>query len=176
MLLRQASLEDLPSLLDIHNNAVKTLKAIWTDKLDTLEDRTTWFKERTQAGFPVLVVENDTGDVIGYGSFGLYRPKEGYRLTVEHSIYISPQARGKGAGRLLLDKLVEVARSQGYHVMLASVDGENAGSVALHLKFGFKSVGRIPQVGMKFGQWLDLVLMTLVLDDRARPPQDQEKR
>ncbi|WP_153770542.1 GNAT family N-acetyltransferase [Labrenzia sp. CE80] len=172
MLLRHAVPEDLPGLLDIHNNAVKTLKAIWTDKLDTLEDRTTWFEERTQAGYPVFVVENEAGDVIGFGSFGPYRPKEGYRLTVEHSIYILPQARGKGAGGLLLEKLIEVARGQGYHVMLAAVDGENAGSIALHLKFGFKSVGRIPQIGVKFGKWLDLVLMSLVLDDRVRPPQD----
>ncbi|MBD8892383.1 N-acetyltransferase [Labrenzia suaedae] len=170
MLLRDGTEEDLPALLEIHNDAVRTLKAIWTDRQETLESRRDWFRSRKSAGLPVIVAEDESGQVVGYGSFGPYREKEGYRLTVEHSVYVLPQARGLGAGRLLLERLIELARGQGYHVLVAAIDGENGGSIALHEKCGFKVVGRLPQVGMKFGDWLDLVLMTLVLDDHANPP------
>ena len=169
MKIRNATSADLPALLDIHNDAVRTLKAIWTDKLDTLEDRRAWFDGRKAAGLPVIVAETEDGAVAGYGSFGPFRAKEGYRLTMEHSIYVAPDARGKGIGKALLLRLIDLARADGCHVLVGAVDGENAASVALHQKCGFEITGRLPQVGMKFGQWLDLVLMTLVLDDRPVP-------
>ncbi len=169
MHLRHATPADLPTLLDIHNDAVRSLRAIWTDRLDTLEDRKAWFETRTQAGLPVIVAETEDGKVVGYGSYGPYRPKEGYRLTMEHSVYVTRQARGTGAGTALLAKLIEQAREDGYHVLIGSVEAENTASVALHRKLGFEIAGRLPQVGMKFGEWLDLYLMTLVLDGRPMP-------
>lgn len=172
MLLRDATPDDLPALLDIHNDAVRTLKAIWTDKLDTAEDRRSWFEARRQAGLPVVVAEMPDGTVAGYGSYGPYRPKEGYRHTMEHSIYVLPQARGSGMGHALLARLVELARQNGHHVLIGSVESGNAASIALHRKLGFEVSGRLPQIGAKFGQWLDLVLMTLVLDGRTAPGTD----
>lgn len=173
MHLRDAIGEDVPALLNIHNDAVRTLKAIWTDRQETLESRRAWFDARKAAGLPIIVAEDESGQVVGYGSFGPYREKEGFRLTMEHSVYVLPEARGLGAGRALLERLIEVARQDGYHVLVAAIDGENTGSVALHEKCGFKVVGRLPQVGMKFGDWLDLVLMTLLLDDKTNPPADR---
>ncbi|MBD1544820.1 GNAT family N-acetyltransferase [Roseibium aggregatum] len=167
--LRNATSADLPALLDIHNDAVRTLKAIWTDKLDTLEDRRAWFDARKDAGLPVIVAETEDGTVAGYGSFGPFRAKEGYRLTMEHSIYVAPEARGKGIGKALLVRLIDMARADGYHVLVGAIDGENTASIALHRQLGFEITGRMPQVGIKFGQWLDLVLMTLVLDERPAP-------
>jgi len=170
MHIRPATSADLPALLDIHNDAVRTLKAIWTDKPDTLDDRRAWFEARREAGLPVIVAETDDGTVAGYGSYGPFRPKEGYRLTLEHSVYVAPDVRGRGIGKALLVRLIELARADGCHVLVGAIDGENTGSIALHRQLGFDVTGRLPQVGMKFGQWLDLVLMTLVLDDRPVPP------
>jgi L-amino acid N-acyltransferase YncA len=172
MHIRSATFADLPALLDIHNDAVRTLKAIWTDKLDTLEDRRAWFDGRKAAGLPVIVAETEDGTIAGYGSYGPFRAKEGYRLTMEHSIYVAPGARGKGVGKALLVRLIEQARADGCHVLVGAVDGENAASVALHQTCGFEITGRLPQVGMKFGQWLDLLVMTRVLDDRPVPPEN----
>ncbi|ADZ72147.1 GNAT family N-acetyltransferase [Polymorphum gilvum] len=170
MHLRDATAADLPALLAIHNDAVRTLKAIWTDKTETLEDRRTWFDGRRAAGFPVIVAEDAAGRVVGYGSYGPFRAKDGYRLTLEHSVYVDPATQGRGVGKALLKRLIELARADGYHVLVGAIDGENETSIALHRQFGFETVGRMPQVGIKFGQWLDLVLMTLVLDNRSEPP------
>lgn len=172
MLLRDATPADLPALLDIHNDAVRTLKAIWTDRQDTAEERRQWFEARTSAGLPVVVAELPGGTIAGYGSYGPYRPKEGYRHTMEHSVYVVPQARGSGVGQALLARLVERARNDGYHVLVGSVESGNTASIALHRKLGFEIAGRLPQIGAKFGQWLDLVLMTLLLDARPAPVED----
>ncbi len=170
--LRSATQEDLPALLTIHNHAVENLLAAWTTKTETLEQRAEWLKERQQAGLPVIVAEDDYGNVIGYGSYGPFRYREGYRLTVEHSLYVTENARGSGVGRALLERLIHLAREAGYHVLVGGVDGENEASLALHEKCGFEITGRLPQVGQKFGRWLDLVFVSLVLDEREVPPGD----
>jgi L-amino acid N-acyltransferase YncA len=170
--LRDATQEDLPILLSIHNHAVEHLTAAWTTKKDTLEERAAWLAEHEDAGLPVIVAEDDYGNVIGYGTYKPFRHREGYRLTVEHSLYVVESAQGSGVGRAILERLVQLARRDGYHVLVGAVDGENTASIALHKKLGFEVTGRLPQVGMKFGRWLDLALVTLILDDRPAPPEN----
>ena len=169
MIIREATIEDVPGLLEVHNYAVRELDAIWTEQEETLEQRTRWFTERTGAGFPVLAALDDGGKIVGYGTFGQYRPKDGYRLTVEHSLYLLPEGQGKGIGKALLERLIEIAREQGRHVMVAVIDDKNEGSIRLHEKFGFTEAGRLPQTGIKHGRWLGQVTMILRLDDRAVP-------
>ena len=169
MLLRAATDDDLPALLDLHNNAVRELRAIWTDRLDTLEDRRNWLEGRRAAGLPVIVAVDEHGGLIGYSSYGPFRAKEGYRLTMEHSIYVNQTAQGKGIGKALLADLIERAKAAGVHVLVGAVDADNAASLALHARFGFTETGRLPQVGFKFGEWLDLVFMTLILDTAPAP-------
>lgn len=170
MIIREATIDDVPGLLAVHNYAVRALDAIWTEREETLAERATWFTGRTGAGFPVLVAIDDDGKVIGYGTFGQYRPKDGYRLTVEHSLYILPEGQGKGVGTALLGRLIEIARQQARHVMVAVIDDKNESSVRLHEKFGFTLAGRLPQTGFKNGHWLGQVTMLLQLDDRPAPP------
>lgn len=170
MIVRDATLDDLPGLLAVHNYAVRELDAIWSEREETLEERTSWFEARTGGGFPVLVAVDDDGAVLGYGTFGQYRPKTGYRLTVEHSIYIAADAQGKGVGKAMLVRLIEIARAQERHVMVAVIDDQNDVSVKLHEKFGFEIAGRLPQSGMKHGRWLGQINMMLRLDDRDTPP------
>ncbi len=169
MKLRRATRSDLPAILDLHNDAVKTLAAIWTDKLDTLQDREDWFESRMKDGFPVIVAEAGNGEFLGYGSYGPFREKSGYDKTMEHSVYITPDARGQGAGSALLEELVRLAREDRYHVLVGAIDSENKGSIRLHERFGFKVTGELPQVGFKFGRWLDLTLMTLILNSDQAP-------
>lgn len=169
MRMRDAKTDDMPGLLAVHNYAVRELDAIWSEREETLEERTHWFETRISAGFPVLVAVDDEGTVLGYGTFGQYRPKSGYRLTVEHSIYIAADAQGNGVGKAMLARLIEIAREQKRHVMVAVIDDNNDVSVKLHEKFGFEIAGRLPQTGFKHGRWLGQVNMILQLDDRDAP-------
>jgi phosphinothricin acetyltransferase len=105
----------------------------------------------------------DEGKVLGYGSFGEFRPFEGYRMTVEHSLYVLDEAQGRGIGRMLLAALIEEARRMGKRVMVGAIDGSNYASLALHETMGFEQTGRMPGVGEKFGKPLDLVLVQLRL-------------
>lgn len=159
--IRPATEADLPAILAIYNDAVENTTAIWNEKPADLANRKAWFADRTGKGFPVLVAERD--GVIGYGSFGDFRPFDGYRVTVEHSVYVSKDARGQGAGETLLASLIAEAKRMQKHNMIGGIDASNAPSIALHVKFGFEEVGRMPGVGEKFGKPLDLVLMQKVL-------------
>ncbi|MEO6340051.1 MAG: N-acetyltransferase family protein, partial [Caulobacteraceae bacterium] len=122
------------------------------------------------AGYPLLVAEWE-GRVVGYASFGDFRPFQGYRHTVENSVYVAPDAHRRGVGRVLMEALIHRARAMGKHVMVAGIEAENLASIRLHAAAGFVEVGRLPQVGRKFGRWLDLVFMQRALDDgEASPP------
>jgi L-amino acid N-acyltransferase YncA len=158
MNVRTASEADLPAVLAIYNDAVRNTTAIWNETPVDLENRRAWFAARRKAGFPVLVAD-EGGRVAGYGSFGDFRPFEGYRVTVEHSLYVARDARRRGHGAALLTALIDEARKLEKRVMIGGIDAENAVSIALHAKFGFAEVGRLPGVGIKFGRPLDLVLM-----------------
>jgi phosphinothricin acetyltransferase len=157
-MIRAATEEDLPTILDIYNDAVLHTTAIWNETAVDLENRRAWFRARRVAGFPVIVAEHD-GRVVGYGSFGDFRPFEGYRVSVEHSLYVAADARGRGLGKSLLTALIDEASALGKRAMIGGIDGVNDASLALHGKFGFVEVGRLPGVGVKFGRPLDLVLM-----------------
>jgi phosphinothricin acetyltransferase len=159
--IRPATEADLGAILAIYNDAVMKTTAIWNEAPSTLESRQAWFVQRRQAGFPVLVAETD--GVQGYGSFGEFRPFEGYRYTVEHSVYVLDEAQGKGLGKLLLQALIAEARGMGKRVMVGAIDASNYASLALHETMGFEETGRMPGVGEKFGKRLDLVLVQLNL-------------
>ncbi|MHA7774920.1 GNAT family N-acetyltransferase [Roseibium sp. M-1] len=169
MKIRNAEPGDIPALLAIYNQAVRETTAAWTNIEETLDDRLTWYEGRIRDGLPVLVALSDAGDVQGFASFGPFRPREGYRLTAEHSVYVDPGVHGRGIGALLLSELIGIAKVSGLHLLVGVVDGENAASIALHRKLGFEVTGRLPEAGTKFGRWLDLVLLTKVLGTMEAP-------
>ncbi|BBU30543.1 GCN5-related N-acetyltransferase [Caballeronia pedi] len=169
MPIRDAGLDDLPVITSIYNDAVQHTTAIWNDKLVDVANRTQWLAERQKQGYPVLVSVDENGQVLGYASFGDWRAFDGYRHTVEHSVYVHAGQRGKGIGEALMLALLERARRIGKHVMVAAIESGNKGSIRLHEKLGFQHVGQLPQVGMKFGVWLDLTFLQLILDDREKP-------
>ncbi len=160
--IRPATEADLPAILAIYNDAVTKTTAIWNEAPSDLASRQVWFAERRRSDFPVLVAD-DAGKVLGYGSFGEFRPFEGYRFTVEHSVYVLDEAQGRGIGKMLLKALIEEARRLGKRVMVGAIDASNYASLALHETMGFEETGRMPGVGEKFGKRLDLVLVQLAL-------------
>jgi L-amino acid N-acyltransferase len=168
LLIRDALPADAAAILPIYNHAALETTAIWNDGASDLAGREAWLAARRAAGFPVLIAERD-GDVCGFASFGDFRAWDGYRFTVEHSIYVDPGQHRGGVGRALLAALIERARAAGKHAMIGGIEAGNTASIGLHVSLGFREVGRLPQVGAKFGQWLDLVFLQLTLDDRATP-------
>ena len=171
MMIRNATQHDLPAIRDIYNDAVLNTTAIWNEQPVDLGNRQAWFSARHAQGYPILVaVEN--GEVTGYASYGDWRPFEGFRYSVEHSVYIRSDQRGKGLGPRLMQALIERAREGGKHVMVAAIESGNQASIRLHERLGFITTGQMPQVGIKFGRWLDLTFMQLALNPGAEPPKE----
>ena len=168
MQIRAAEEGDAKVIAEIYNDAVLNTTAIWNDSTVDIANRIQWIATRQAAGFPVLVADNEHG-VIGYASYGDWRPWDGYRHTVEHSVYVHTNGRGKGVGGMLMAALIERAREHGKHMMIAGIESENSASIALHKKLGFSDGGRLNQVGCKFGRWLDLTFLQLQLDARPQP-------
>ncbi len=162
ILIRDATEADLAAIRDIYNDAVEHTTAIWNEQLIDVENRRAWMELRRARGFPVLVAEMD-GKVAGYASYGDWRAFDGYRHTVEHSVYVHKDARGAGIGRALMEALIGRAREGRVHVMIAAIEAGNSASVRLHETLGFRLVGVHREVGTKFGRWLDLAMMELML-------------
>jgi len=162
MIIRDARASDLPEILGIYNDVVQTSTAIYEDALSTPEERRAWFESRRKQGMPVLVGE-EAGEVIGFSSFGDWRPRWGYRFTVEHSVHIRADRRGRGHGRTLIEALFPLAVDMKMHVMIGHIDSAAAASIRLHEKLGFERVGYYREVAWKFDRWLDLVAVQKTL-------------
>lgn len=169
MQIRDALDADLDGILQIYNDAVQNSTAIWNDRVVDLDDRRAWLAERCDQRCPVLVAINDEQRVAGYASFGPWRPHDGFRHTVENSVYVGPGQRGSGIGRSLMQALIQRARQLDKHVMVAAIESENRASIHMHQQLGFIHVGQMRQVGCKFGRWLDLTVMQLTLHRMANP-------
>ncbi|MFY0480996.1 GNAT family N-acetyltransferase [Flavobacterium sp. PLA-1-15] len=161
-IIRPAVIEDLPSILEIVNHAILDTTAIYDYDERTLAEQQIWFEEKQASNFPVIVAEFEN-EVIGFGTYGAFRVKIGYRFTVEHSVYVNEKAIGKGIGKLLLQKLIDLAKEQNHHSMIGVIDASNSASIAFHKKFGFQEVGILKEAGYKFDKWLDVSLMQLPL-------------
>lgn len=160
--IRQATEKDLDAILEIVNYNILNTTAIYDYEPRTLVQQKTIFDEKVKAGFPLIIIEIDN-DIAGFGTYGAFRFKEGYKFTVEHSVYVSIDYQGKGLGKLLLAALIELAQKQKLHTMIAVIDAENQNSVEFHKQFGFETVGVIKESAYKFDKWLDTVFMQLIL-------------
>ena len=169
--IRSASEADLPEILEIYNDVILHTTAVYTYEPHTSEMRKAWYDDKVKAGYPVLVAEED-GHVIGLSSYGPFRAWPAYKYTVENSVYVAENSRGKGIARLLMQPLIDAARSQGYHAIIAGIDAANHASIGLHRHFGFEEVAHFREVGYKFGRWLDLTFMELLLEGSPARPVD----
>jgi L-amino acid N-acyltransferase YncA len=166
--IRPAVASDLPAITAIYAEAV--LYGTATFELDSpdLAEMTRRFTEITSAGFPYLVALLE-GRVVGYSYASLYRTRPAYRFTVENAIYLAPDSHRRGVGTQLLQRLIEDCETLGFRQIIAVIgDSANAGSIGVHSKAGFQMIGLHPDVGYKFGRWLDVVMMQRALGGGGR--------
>jgi L-amino acid N-acyltransferase YncA len=162
MIIRDANIEDLPRLLEIYNEVIINTTAVYDYEPHTLTMRQQWFETKQQQGFPVFVAEED-GIIYGFSSIGPFRAWAGYKFTVENSIYVASESRGKGVAKLLMSPLISAAKQLNMHAIVAGIDADNIASIGLHEKFGFTEVAHFKEVGYKFDRWLDLKFLELVI-------------
>lgn len=162
VIIRNATVEDLPQILEIVNHAILHTTSNYLYEVQTVENQLQWFEEKKSKQFPIIVADYN-GTAVGFGTYGTFREKIGYQFTVEHSVYVAPEFIGKGIGKQLLLALIVLAKDGGYHTMIGGIDAANTGSIDFHRKFGFIETGIIKEVGFKFGKWLDLQFMQLIL-------------
>lgn len=156
--IRDAEEADLPSILAIYNDVIASSTAVYMEEPVTLENRRAWWQAHVQQGYPVLVASDESG-VVGFATFTDFRAPPGYRFTVEHSIHVHRDRRGRGVGRVLMLPLIDQAAQLGKHVMIGGVDAQNVASIRFHERLGFERVAYFREVGFKFGRWLDLVFL-----------------
>lgn len=157
------------AILDIFNDAILTSTALYDYKPRAPDSMIAWFEAKRVGGFPVIGIEDDAGALLGFGSYGTFRAWPAYKYSVEHSVYVHRDHRGKGLGRVLVQALIAAARDNDKHAVIGGIDASNAGSIALHEQLGFRHVGTLPQVGFKFGRWLDLAFYQLLLETPVAP-------
>lgn len=161
MHLRLATEADLPAIRDIYNHYVLTSTTTYQEVPDTLDDRRIWFRNR-EPRHVVTVAELD-GGVVGWASLNVFRARSAYRFSCENSVYVDHRFFRRGIGAALLADSIERAKASGFKTIVAGIDADQAGSIAIHAKHGFEQVGRFERVGFKFDRWLDVVFMQLQL-------------
>lgn len=157
------------AILDILNEQIRTSTAVYEYVPRTPDSMVAWFKTKEARNYPVIGVEDDNGTLMGFATYGVFRERPAYKYTVEHSVYIHQDYRGKGLGLALMERLIEAARAQDLHVLVGGIDATNKVSIAMHEKLGFVHAGTIRESGFKFGQWLDLAFYQLTLRTPFEP-------
>ncbi len=162
IIIRPAETKDVKVILDIINHEILHSTVVYDYQEHTYAQQLSWFEKKLQDNMPVIVAESEE-KVVGFGTFGIFRPWDAYQFSVEHSIYTHHNSRGMGIGKLIMTELIRLATEKGYHTMIAGVDASNKGSYEFHKKFGFQEIGTFKEVGYKFDKWLDLIFMQLFL-------------
>jgi L-amino acid N-acyltransferase YncA len=170
MMIRSATGTDLPGILGIYNEAVLNTTATYEYEPHTLEMRKAWFDEHVRDNYPVFVAQNGDGRIVGWSCLSKFRPRTGYRFTGEDSIYVAADQRGRGIGKSLLQPVIQSARDLGLHAVIAGIDAGGRASIRLHAHFGFVQVAHLKEAGWKFGRWLDMIYMELLLNGASHAP------
>lgn len=153
--IREATINDLQAMLAIYNEAILNQTSTFDLEEQTMEQRKIWFS-KYGSKYPLIVADFD-GQVVGYASLSPFRDKEAYDKTVEISVYIDKGQRGRGIGKALMAKILELAKTLNYHTVIAGITAGNEVSVKIHENFGFEYIGCFKEVGYKFNQWQDVL-------------------
>jgi L-amino acid N-acyltransferase YncA len=166
--IRPAVDDDLADILRIYNQAIEKTTAVFEYRAHTIDMRREWFRAKA-AGSRAVLVAVESGTILGFASYGPFRAWPAYKYSEELSVYVEEQARGRGIGTALVEALVAHARARDLHVLIAGITADNVASLRLHEKLGFVEVAHIREVGYKFGRWLDLKLLQILLDGPSHP-------
>jgi L-amino acid N-acyltransferase len=151
------------AILAIFNEAIATSTALYEYEPRTLSTVETWFKTKAEQNYPIMGMEDSNGNLMGFATYGTFRPYAAFQYSVEHSVYVDAKFRNQGIGKRLLQELILLAQQQNYHTMIGGIDGSNQISIKLHQSLGFAHCGSIKEVGFKFDRWLDLEFYQLIL-------------
>ncbi len=171
MQVRLANESDLEQLLTIYNDIILNTTAVYQYEPHNLQMRREWYKTKQKEGFPVFVAE-DNNSIAGFSTLGTFRNWQAYKYSVENSIYVASNNRGKGVGKLLMPPLIDAAIKMDMHTIIAGIDATNEASLHLHKKFGFEEVAWFKEVGYKFNRWLDLKFLQLILKTPETPSEN----
>ncbi|MEK8179952.1 N-acetyltransferase family protein [Flavobacterium buctense] len=155
--------EDVQPIVDIINYNILNSTALYDYHPRTLEQQEAIFEDKLKKGFPIIVATIEE-KVVGFGYYSEFRFREAYRFTVEHSVYVDNDFHGKGIGKIIMQNLIDLAKKQKLHTMIAVIDSENQSSVTFHEQFGFKTVAVLKETGFKFDRWLHSQIMQLMLE------------
>jgi phosphinothricin acetyltransferase len=155
-------------ILDILNEAIANSTALYEYRPRTAESMQGWFAEKAAGRFPIIGAA-EGGTLLGFATYGTFRARAAYKYTVEHSVYVHKDHRGRGIGTALMHELIAAAREQQYHVLVGGIDISNATSVTMHERLGFTYAGTVRQAAYKFGRWLDLGFYQLILETPENP-------
>ena len=159
--IRRATLDDAVAIRDIYNHYVLTSTCTYQYEPETLEQRQAWLCQRSDLHPAIVVTIEDR--VVGWASLSPWKEREGYRFAVEFSVYIHHELHRRGLGQALVEELIRLARAAGHHTMLGGACSSQTASLALQESMGFRRVAHLKEVGYKFGRWLDVVYLQLIL-------------
>lgn len=157
------------AILAIFNEAIANTTALYDYKPRTMEMMAGWFEAKTKGKYPVFGIERDSGELMGFATYGTFRERPAYKYSVEHSVYVDTRFRRRGVGKRLVEEIIIAAQGQNYHVLIGGIDAMNAASIKLHEGLGFTHCGTVRQAGFKFGRWLDLSFYQLILTTPSQP-------
>lgn len=167
-MIRNGKESDMKGILEIYNDAILNLTAVYTYEPFDDDYAAAWYKDKVDNNWPLLVDEEDCR-VAGFATFGSFRDWPAYKYTIEHSIYVNKDFRERGIATKLMKKLIKIADEREYATIIAGIDGENEASIILHERLGFKKVGEMRKAGYKFGHWLTLNFYQLDLTGPKHP-------
>jgi len=160
------------AILEIFNEAIANSTALYDYQLRTEASMVSWFDAKSEQNFPVIGAIDPQGRLMGFASYDRFRSRPACKYTLEHSVYVHENHRGKGVGRALLEQLIIAAIEQKYHTLIGAVDMSNRASIELHERLGFVHSGTIREAAFKFGEWLDLGFYQLMLPTPEQPVED----
>ena len=155
--------------LDILNEAIVNSTALYDYHPRPPESMAAWYRAKEVGHYPVIGAIAEDGRLMGFATYGSFRAWPAYKYSVEHSVYVHKDHRGKGIGFALMRRLIDAAIKQQYHVLIGGIDRANRGSIAFHERLGFSHAGTIQHAGFKFGRWLDLAFYQLILETPDAP-------
>lgn len=155
------------TILKIFNQAIASSTALYEYEPRTIKDIKQWFQAKNQRKYPIIGIQDNQGDLLGFASYGSFRSFAAFQYSIEHSVYVDAAHRNKGAGKTLLKQLIQIGQQQNYHMMIGVIDGTNQISIKLHQSLDFNYCGTIKHAGFKFNRWLDIELYQLILNDAS---------